>query len=59
MHQMEEIKNVEMFLCFAYEPNDSSINKKKLYQEIEKYWAEQYRKYLAQQKKKKKKVQWE
>jgi len=37
MHQMEEIKNEEMFLCFAYEPNDSSINKKKLYQEIEKY----------------------
>jgi len=54
MDQMEEMKNGEMFLCFAYEPNDSSIDKKKVYQDMEKYWAEQNRKYLAQQKKKKK-----
>lgn len=51
MDQMEEIKKGEMFLCYAYEPNDPSINKKKVYQDMEKYWAEQNRKYLAQQKK--------
>jgi len=53
MDQMEEIKKGEMFLCFAYKPNDPSINKKKVYKDMEKYWAEQNRKYLAQQKKKK------
>jgi len=53
MDQMEEMKNGEMFLCFSYEPNDPSINKKKVYHDMEKYWAEQNRKYLAQQKKKK------
>jgi len=54
MDQMNEIKNGKMFLCFAYEPYDSSINKKKVYKDMEMYWAEQNRKYLAQQKKKKK-----
>lgn len=54
MDQMEEMKNGEMFLCFSYEPDDPSINKKKVYQDMEKYWAEQNRKYLAKQKKKKK-----
>ena len=54
MDQIDEIKKREMFLCFAYEPNDPSINKKKVYKDMEKYWAEQNKKYLAQQKKKKK-----
>jgi hypothetical protein len=54
MDQMEEMKNGTMFLCFAYEPNDPSIDKKKVYKDMEKYWAERNRKYLAQQKKKKK-----
>jgi len=55
MDQIEEMKKGEMFLCIAYEPNDSSINKKKVYHDMEKYWAEQNRKYLAKQKKEKKK----
>jgi hypothetical protein len=53
MDQMKETKNKERFLCFAYEPNDPSINKKKLLREMDKYWMEQNRKYLVKQKKKK------
>ena len=50
---MKETKNGERFLCFAYEPNDPSINKKKVLRDMDKYWMEQNRKYLAQKKKKK------
>jgi len=53
MDQMKETKNGERFLCFAYEPNDPSINKKKVLRDMDKYWMEQNRKYLAQKKKKK------
>jgi hypothetical protein len=53
MDQMKEIKNGEMFLCFAYEPNNPSINKRKVLRDMENYWAEQNRKYLAQHKRKK------
>jgi len=52
MDQMKEIKNNEKFLCFAYEPNDPSIHKKKVLREMDKYWMEQNRKYLTQKKKK-------
>lgn len=52
MDQMEEIQRGEMFLCFAYEPNDPSVNKKQILRDMDKYWAEQNRKYLAQKKKK-------
>jgi hypothetical protein len=52
MDQMKETKNGERFLCFAYEPNDLSINKKNVLREMDKYWMEQNRKYLAQKKKK-------
>jgi len=51
MDQMKETKNGERFLCFAYEPNDPSINKKKVLRDMDKYWMEQNRKYLAKQKK--------
>jgi hypothetical protein len=50
MDQMTEIKNGERFLCFAYEPNDPSINKKQVLRDMDKYWMEQNRKYLAQKK---------
>ena len=44
---MEEIQRGEMFLCFAYEPNDPSVNKKQILRDMDKYWAEQNRKYLV------------
>jgi hypothetical protein len=53
MDQMNETKNGEQFLCFAYEPNDPSINKKKVLRDMDKYWMEQNRKYLTQKKRKK------
>jgi hypothetical protein len=52
MDQMQDVKNGEMFLCFAYEPNNPSIDKKKALEGMEKYWREQNRKYLAQKRKK-------
>jgi len=52
MDQMKETKNGEMFLCFSYEPNDPSINKKQALRDMDKYMMEQNRKYLAQKKKK-------
>jgi len=53
MDQMKETKSGERFLCFSYDPNDPSINKKKVLQDMDKYWMEQNRKYLAQKKKNK------
>ena len=47
MDQKEEIRKGEMFLCFTYEPNDPSINKKQVLRDMDRYWAEQNRKYLA------------
>jgi hypothetical protein len=44
MDQMKETKNGERFLCFAYEPNDPSIHKKKVLRDMDKYWMEQNRK---------------
>ena len=52
MDQTEEMRKGERFLCFAYEPNDPSVNKKQILREMEEYWDEQNRKYLAQKKKK-------
>lgn len=52
MDQMEEMRKGERFLCFAYEPNDPSVNKKQILREMEEYWDEQNRKYLLQKKKK-------
>lgn len=39
MDQINEIKSGEMFCCFAYEPNNSKINKESIIQEMEKYLA--------------------
>ena len=52
MDQMEEIRKGERFLCFAYEPNDPSLNKRQILREMKEYWDEQNRKYMAQKKKK-------
>jgi hypothetical protein len=56
MDQMKEIKNGERFLCFAYEPNDPSINKKQVLRDMDKYWMEQNRKNLAEKKNRNKKT---
>jgi len=40
MDQMEEMKNGEMFCCFAYEPIDSSVDKQQIFDEMEKYLSE-------------------
>jgi len=40
MDQMDEIKNGEMFCCFAYEPIDSNIDKKSVFKEMETYLME-------------------
>jgi len=47
MDQMQDVKNGELFLCFAYEPNNPAIDKKKALQEMDKYWTEQNKKYLV------------
>jgi hypothetical protein len=52
MDQMQDVKNGKMFLCFAYEPNNPSINKKKALQEMENYWNEQNRNYVQKKRKK-------
>jgi len=52
MDQMKDIKNGEMFLCFAYEPNDPSINKKQVLRDMDKYWMEKNRKSIAKLKNK-------
>jgi hypothetical protein len=51
MDQMKDVKNGERFLCFSYEPNDPSINKKQALRDMDKYMMEQNRKYLAKEKK--------
>ena len=53
MDQMKDVKNGERFLCFAYDPNDPSINKKKVLLDMDKCMMEQNRKYLVQKKKNK------
>ena len=50
MDQMKDVKNGDRYLCFAYEPNDPSINKKKVHRDMDKYWMEQNRKHLVKQK---------
>ena len=37
--QMEEVRNGEMFCCFAYEPIDPHVNKQKIIDEMERYLA--------------------
>jgi len=37
MDQVDEIKNEEMFCCFAYEPNDPTINKESMFDKMEEY----------------------
>jgi hypothetical protein len=56
MDQMKDVKNGDRYLCFAYDPNDPSINKKKVLQDMDRYMMEQNRKYLAQKKKRKQKI---
>jgi hypothetical protein len=52
MDQMEDVKNGERFLCFAYDPNDPSINKKQALRDMDRCMMEQNRIYLAQKKEK-------
>jgi hypothetical protein len=56
MDQMKDVKNGERFLCFSYDPNDPSINKKQALRDMDKYMMEQNRKYLAQKKNRNKKT---
>jgi hypothetical protein len=50
MDQMDEILRGERFLCFAYEPNDPSIDKEKVLREMEEYWDKQNQDYLNKKK---------
>lgn len=46
MDQMEEMRNGERFLCFAYEPKDPLIDKDKILSEMEEYWDKLNKEYL-------------
>lgn len=37
MDQLNEIKEGQMFCCFAFEPFDPTINKKSIFKEMKKY----------------------
>lgn len=50
MDQMEEMRKGEMFLCFAYEPKDISIDKNKIFREMEEYWNKKNQDYLKNEK---------
>ena len=50
MDQMDEMRNGERFLCFAYEPKDPLIDKEKVLREMEEYWDKQNKKYLKKRK---------
>jgi hypothetical protein len=50
MDQMEEMRDGERFLCFAYEPKDPLIDKDKVLREMEEYWDKQNQEYLKKRK---------
>ena len=50
MDQIDEMRNGEKFLCFAYEPKDPLIDKEKILREMEEYWDKQNEEYLKKRK---------
>lgn len=50
MDQMEEMRNGERFLCFAYEPKNPLIDKDKVLREMEEYLDKQNEEYLKKRK---------
>lgn len=50
MDQMDEIRRGKRFLCFAYEPNNPSIDKEQVLRGMEEYWDKQNEEYLKKRK---------
>ena len=50
MDQMEEMKQGEIFCCFAYEPTNPYVDKQRVFDEMEKYLAEKNAKIIESEK---------